>query len=121
MVRHWLYKKLSAGARTSRILLYHRIADEPIDVWDLAVRPDIFESHLKWLKNNCRVLSLSQLVEDWKHKTLKKIALPLLLMTAISIIILQQFHYWKSIACLQHFLLQMNFQVYGGMNWNRIF
>jgi len=72
MIRHWLYKKLSTGARTSRILLYHRIADEIIDTWDLAVRPDVFERHLKWLKNNCHVISLNELVHDWKRKKLKK-------------------------------------------------
>lgn len=71
MIGHLLYKKLSPGAKTSSILLYHRIADEPIDAWDLCVSVQNFERQLHWLKTNCRVIRLEEMVFDWSRKKLK--------------------------------------------------
>lgn len=71
MIGHLLYKKLSSGAKTSSILLYHRIADDPIDAWDLCVSVQNFERQLHWLKKNCRVISLEEMVFEWSRKKLK--------------------------------------------------
>ncbi len=48
--------------KTPLILLYHRIADDPVDAQLLAVSPDNFEAHVKELVNNYRVLPLRQLL-----------------------------------------------------------
>ena len=40
------------------ILMYHRIANAPIDPWKLAVPPDVFDQQLEVLKDSRRVLSL---------------------------------------------------------------
>jgi peptidoglycan/xylan/chitin deacetylase (PgdA/CDA1 family) len=45
------------------ILMYHRIANAPLDFWGLAVSPDRFESHLVTLKERRRVLPLRRFVE----------------------------------------------------------
>lgn len=71
MIGHLLYKKLSPGAKSSSILLYHRIANGPIDVWNLSVSVKNFEEQLHWLKLNCNVISLEEIVFDWKRKKLK--------------------------------------------------
>ena len=77
MIGHLLYRKLSAGAKTSSILLYHRISDDPIDAWDLCVSVQNFEQQLLWLKTNCRVLSLEELVFDWSRKRLTPNSIPI--------------------------------------------
>jgi len=46
------------------ILLYHRIADNPLDAQLLAVSPGNFEAHLKELSENYRILPLHELVEE---------------------------------------------------------
>jgi peptidoglycan/xylan/chitin deacetylase (PgdA/CDA1 family) len=48
------------------ILMYHRIADVPIDPWDLAVSPFNFEEHLQLLKRTRSPLPLT----DFVHKLL---------------------------------------------------
>lgn len=66
-----LYKRFSPAAKTASILLYHRISDDPIDVWDLTVLPEIFNRQLQWLKSNCSVISLEEMVWNWKRMKLK--------------------------------------------------
>ena len=51
------------------ILLYHRVADDPIDSQLLAVSPAHFEAHLIELKQNYRVLSLNTLLEEIHQNT----------------------------------------------------
>jgi peptidoglycan/xylan/chitin deacetylase (PgdA/CDA1 family) len=53
-------------ARPSRsargaVLLYHRV-DRVADVHGLSVAPDVFETHLAWLRSTCRVLPLEQMM-----------------------------------------------------------
>lgn len=46
------------------VLLYHRVADDPVDSQLLAVSPENFDAHLKELAENYRVLPLHQLLEE---------------------------------------------------------
>jgi peptidoglycan/xylan/chitin deacetylase (PgdA/CDA1 family)/SAM-dependent methyltransferase len=54
----------SDSFKASSILLYHRIADDPLDSQLLAVSPVNFEAHLKELAENYRVLPLHQLLKE---------------------------------------------------------
>lgn len=53
------------------VLLYHRIADDPIDAQLLAVSPEHFEEHLRELAENYRTVPLHQLLEELRHNILK--------------------------------------------------
>jgi len=53
---------------TARILLYHRIAKIKDDPYQLAVSPDNFREHLKYLKDNFRIIPLAQLVDEIKAR-----------------------------------------------------
>ncbi len=46
------------------ILMYHRIAVEPLDPWRLCVTPASFAGHLDWLRAHCRVIPLRQLANE---------------------------------------------------------
>lgn len=50
--------------RVPTVLLYHRIADDPVDAQLLAVSPENFEEHLMLLTARCRVLPLLDLLEE---------------------------------------------------------
>jgi len=52
------------------ILLYHRIADEPIDPWALAVSPAHFEEHLDVLRRTRHPLPLKDFFRGLQTKTL---------------------------------------------------
>lgn len=52
------------------ILIYHRIADVPVDPFRLAVSPVNFASHLEYLRDNYTVLSLVEFVERKEKKSL---------------------------------------------------
>ena len=52
------------------ILLYHRIADEPIDPWGLAVSPDHFEEHLGVLRRTRQPFPLLEFVRGLQEGTL---------------------------------------------------
>jgi peptidoglycan/xylan/chitin deacetylase (PgdA/CDA1 family) len=54
------------------ILMYHRIADEPVDYWGLAVSPEHFEEQLAVLRSRRRPLPLSQFVEELVTGTLAR-------------------------------------------------
>jgi hypothetical protein len=46
------------------VLVYHRVATADVDPWDLAVRPEHFDEHLKVLKRCSTLLSLSELIRS---------------------------------------------------------
>ncbi len=48
------------GAR-GVVLLYHRL-DETPDVHGLGVAPEVFEAHLRWLRAECRILTVDELL-----------------------------------------------------------
>ena len=54
----------------SRILLYHKISNDPIDSQLLAVSPKNFRDQLVWLKENHEVLGLSNLVDKIRRTSL---------------------------------------------------
>src|SRR3989344_495152 len=56
---------------TARILLYHRIADIQNDPHLLAVSPENFNNQLKFLKENFKIISLAQLIQDIKTKRIQ--------------------------------------------------
>ncbi|WP_395624163.1 glycosyltransferase [Sphingomonas daechungensis] len=45
------------------ILMYHRVADETFDPWQLAVSPDKFSAQLDWIASNRTILSLVEFAE----------------------------------------------------------
>ena len=47
----------------SRILLYHKVSNDPIDSQLLAVSPKNFRDQLVWLKENYEVIDLSHLID----------------------------------------------------------
>lgn len=53
------------------VLLYHRVANDPIDSQLLAVSPENFEAHLSILAENYRVIPLHQLLEEICRNELK--------------------------------------------------
>lgn len=57
--------------KTPLVLLYHRVADDPIDSQLLAVSPENFEAHLRELAENYRVLPLHQLLGEICRNELK--------------------------------------------------
>jgi peptidoglycan/xylan/chitin deacetylase (PgdA/CDA1 family) len=52
------------------ILTYHRIADEPLDPWGLAVSPNNFKEHLDILRRNREPMSLTDFVAHLLNRTL---------------------------------------------------
>lgn len=59
------------------ILMYHRIADEPIDNWGLAVSPAHFEEHLQILRRTRRPVRLTDFVRNLIAGTLQPNAVAL--------------------------------------------
>lgn len=57
-------KQLSSKAL---ILMYHRIAEEKVDPWELCVTPKNFAEHLDVLKNEARPVSLRQMSQAHKQ------------------------------------------------------
>ena len=53
------------------VLIYHRIADLPSDPLSLAISMNTFESHLVALKEKFEMVSVPELIERLKTKTLK--------------------------------------------------
>lgn len=52
------------------ILMYHRIAEEALDPWSLAVSPSHFEGQVRWLSENRSVLSLRAFASMFIDETL---------------------------------------------------
>lgn len=54
------------------VLIYHRVAEDPIDSQLLAVSPENFENQIKYLTENYNVIPLSQMIEDFENGRLNK-------------------------------------------------
>jgi peptidoglycan/xylan/chitin deacetylase (PgdA/CDA1 family) len=72
MIKEWLKDNLYFLLRNSWALMYHNIDAHETDPWDLAVHPGKFEEQLRWLKENCNVITVQQMISDWKNGSLKK-------------------------------------------------
>ena len=59
------------------ILMYHRISDEPVDPWGLAVSPARFEEHVSILRRTRRPLPLTEFVRNLLAGTLPQDAVAL--------------------------------------------
>ncbi|KHM52426.1 hypothetical protein NZ47_04970 [Anaerovibrio lipolyticus] len=46
------------------VLLYHRVCDLPLDIWGLAIKPEVFERHIRFYKENYNILRFD---EDWSN------------------------------------------------------
>lgn len=44
------------------VLLYHRVCTLPTDIWSLAASPDLFETHIKFFKENYNIIKFD---DDW--------------------------------------------------------
>lgn len=53
------------------VLMYHRVADLPVDPWQLAVQPDLFEQQLKVLHKKYRVIPLQEMVSQLSNQSVK--------------------------------------------------
>lgn len=64
----WLnsIKKVLLYRNRGLILMYHRVSDNPIDPWQLAVSPENFEDQLKVLKETGLVISLPSMIDHIK-------------------------------------------------------
>ncbi|MGE5402798.1 MAG: glycosyltransferase, partial [Ignavibacteriales bacterium] len=60
-----------ADAYEANVLLYHRIANDPLDTQLLTVTPENFDEHLKVLKNNFNIVPLSSLIRSVKEKSIE--------------------------------------------------
>jgi peptidoglycan/xylan/chitin deacetylase (PgdA/CDA1 family) len=65
-----LRRRIRAAAPRPLILMYHRVANPPVDPWGLAVHPDRFYEHLTVLRRSRRVLPMSELVTRLERRTL---------------------------------------------------
>src|SRR5438552_16821331 len=59
------------------ILMYHRIADEPLDHWDLSVSPAHFEDHLRVICRTRHALPLTEFVKRHMAGTVRPDAVAL--------------------------------------------
>ncbi len=57
-------KIISEAKKDSMVLIYHRVAEDPIDRNLLAVSPENFEKHLKILSENFRVIPLWEFLSE---------------------------------------------------------
>ncbi|MEJ5961887.1 polysaccharide deacetylase family protein [Pedobacter immunditicola] len=58
-----LFNRLrNSVVQKSLVLMYHKIAEQELDIWDLAVSPDRFEQQLQVLKKKTKIVSLQQLM-----------------------------------------------------------
>lgn len=58
------YEKKYPSNHTVCVLLYHRICRLSIDTWRLATTPEVFEEHIKFLKENYDILRLEDAWES---------------------------------------------------------
>ncbi len=63
--------KIKASFKKPLVLLYHRIANDPINSQLLAVSPQNFEGHLKELAENYNVVPLVKFIEQIRRNQLK--------------------------------------------------
>ena len=76
-VKSWIKARLSFLFRHSWVLMYHRIADPDFDPWNLAVKPEIFEEQLAWLRRHRTILSVEDMVARFRNGNLGKHAVSL--------------------------------------------
>jgi peptidoglycan/xylan/chitin deacetylase (PgdA/CDA1 family) len=67
---HSVFTRIWPAKPMPLILMYHRIANDPIDNWDLAVSPDNFEQQLDVLRRTRRPLPLADFVSNLISGTL---------------------------------------------------
>ncbi|CAN5739105.1 polysaccharide deacetylase family protein [soil metagenome] len=66
----WLRNRARRPGGQAVILMYHRIADDPMDPWGNCVSPENFEGHLAVLRDIARPTRLADLVEGLRAGTL---------------------------------------------------
>jgi peptidoglycan/xylan/chitin deacetylase (PgdA/CDA1 family) len=59
---HWIMRRLRTPQPMPVILMYHRIADEPVDPWGLAVSPTHLEEQLEIVRRTRQPLPLTDFV-----------------------------------------------------------
>lgn len=67
-----IYLKDSADEIEPTVLIYHRVADDPIDSQLLAVSPKNFEQQIKLLSEDYKVISLREMLNDFSKNQLRK-------------------------------------------------
>jgi peptidoglycan/xylan/chitin deacetylase (PgdA/CDA1 family) len=65
-------KKSSESKAEASVLLYHRVAEDPIDSQLLAVTPQNFNEQILFIKENYNVIPLYELVENISANTIKE-------------------------------------------------
>ncbi|HEX2866162.1 MAG TPA: FkbM family methyltransferase [Ignavibacteriales bacterium] len=63
-------KKKENFTETVNVLLYHRVALDPLDTQLLSVSPKNFEEQIKFLKDNFKIVHLRNLIDEIKNKAL---------------------------------------------------
>jgi peptidoglycan/xylan/chitin deacetylase (PgdA/CDA1 family) len=74
MISRLLNRIKSVFVGKSIILMYHRIAEPELDIWDLAVSPERFEQQLKVLRKRMKVISLKQMIQ-FRYSVRNKVAI----------------------------------------------
>lgn len=72
MVHSCTYKRRYCSRNNITVFCYHRVADIPLDTWKLAVKPDLFEKQIRYIKENYVVLRSE---EDWSFADNKPAAI----------------------------------------------
>jgi peptidoglycan/xylan/chitin deacetylase (PgdA/CDA1 family) len=49
------------------VLMYHRVADQPVDPWELCVRPEHFESQVRALRQHMDIVPLDRLRQELRR------------------------------------------------------
>lgn len=71
-MKSWVKRRFSGFLRHSWVLMYHRIAEPLVDPWNLAVKTEIFEEQLAWLRKHRNILPLEAMVAAFKSGELRK-------------------------------------------------
>lgn len=69
-LRHWITEARRRRADKAFILMYHRVAAEDCDPWDLCVSPERFEDQLRCLARDYRVVALTELLAEHLNRRL---------------------------------------------------
>ena len=72
-----LIQRISTPEPKPLVLMYHRIADEPIDYWGLAVSPGNFQEQLRVVRSTRQALPLAKFVRKLMAGTLPRNAVAL--------------------------------------------
>ncbi|QEC51209.1 peptidoglycan/xylan/chitin deacetylase (PgdA/CDA1 family) [Anseongella ginsenosidimutans] len=60
----WIYKSRQPTAGRALVLMYHRVANVPVDPWQMAVRPEHFEEQLQVLGKRYSVIPVPELLRQ---------------------------------------------------------